>query len=125
MSYKGNVRIWASPEDMDEAIEAFFARCKQDDECPTITGLAVALGMDRRSVTNYHNRPEYMSLIDRAKSVIEAGIEQRLLTSGSAVAGSIFTLKNNFGWRDEKVVESKGEIGVRQVVIQGVNSKDS
>lgn len=99
-----------TPQEMQEAIDLYF----QDNEIPTVTGLALALGFDTRHALLYyeHEKPEFVTTIKKAKTRVEDAIEHRLL-SGQAAAGCIFNLKNNFGWKDAQeythVTEQDGE----------------
>ena len=67
----------------------------------TISGLAVYLGTNRRTLLNYGKREEYFHTIQMAKARIEANVEERLQDKNTFTAGLIFSLKNNFNWRDE------------------------
>jgi hypothetical protein len=69
---------------------------------PTMSGLALSLDVDRRTVVNYSNKDEYFPTIRKAKAKIEAFIETRLY--GNNVTGCIFNLKNNFDWKDKTEV---------------------
>ena len=115
----GRPRKYETVEELDEVISAYFAECLENDLHPTVTGLAFALDLDRRSLNNYQGREEFFPTIKRAKNAVETYIEQTLM-GGKATAGAIFNLKNNFGWIDERVQENKGEIGVRSITVKGV-----
>jgi len=65
----------------------------------TVTGLALALGTNRSTLVNYEARDEFFDTIKRAKTKIEDFAEQRLY--GSNPTGTIFNLKNNYGWKDK------------------------
>ena len=69
---------------------------------PTMSGLALSLDVDRRTVVNYSNKEEYFPTIKKARAKIEAFIETRLY--GNNVTGLIFNLKNNFDWKDKSEV---------------------
>ena len=98
---------------LDDAIQAYFDRCaarkksvlsKRGDlveidtpEIPTLSGLAVALGVDRRTLSNYGRRDEFSHVIARAKAQVEAALEQQLYTR-EASHGARFALAVTFGW---------------------------
>lgn len=65
----------------------------------TVTGLALALGTNRSTLVNYETRDEFFDTIKRAKTKIEDFAEQRLF--GNNPTGTIFNLKNNYGWKDK------------------------
>lgn len=100
-------------EELQTAIDKFFQECDEKKEPYTITGLTLALGfVDRRSLLDYIERGEEFShTIKTAKSRVENWLEKRAAASSGVVAGVIFNLKNNFGWRDEKQVEVKDPDG--------------
>lgn len=70
---------------------------------PTMSGLALSLGVDRKTITNYANRDEFFPAIKKARSRVEVALEQRLY--GNNVTGVIFNLKNNFDWRDSQNID--------------------
>jgi hypothetical protein len=84
-----------------------------DEVMPTVSGLAYTLGMSRQALCDYEKKDEFLDTIKRAKMRIERALEQNLY--GQAVTGTIFNLKNNFGWKDKTetdlhaVVESHEE----------------
>lgn len=101
---------YKTKEEIEEKIEAYFKKCEgeilKDDNgepvlnkwgkpvvinCrpPTVTGLALALGFTTRtSLLNYQGKKEFMDTITRAKTMIEAYTEERLLTEMEPVARS-------------------------------------
>lgn len=95
-------------EDVEIAIEAFFQECdtgKDGVSAPyTMSGLAYALGCDRKTLLNYSKKDDYFPTIKKARERVELDVERRLM-SGHSVAGAIFNLKNNFGWKDKTEVE--------------------
>jgi|TARA_R110000782_G_scaffold156682_1_gene248854 hypothetical protein len=85
------------------AVDAFIPQAEGAAEyLPTMSGLALSLGVDRKTVLNYSNKEEYFPTIRKAKSKIESFIETRLY--GNNVTGCIFNLKNNFDWKDKTEV---------------------
>lgn len=75
----------------------------------TISGLALALGIHRDTLLEYESRDAYSDAIKTAKNRVHAYVEARLFTNNPV--GSIFNLKNNFGWKDQTLTDitSKGE----------------
>ena len=66
----------------------------------TVTGLAYHLGFDsRQSIADYAKDDRFSYTIKRAKLQIERYLEHTLF--GNNVTGTIFNLKNNFGWTDK------------------------
>ena len=130
----GRPPIYETKEEMQAIIDAYFEECKgvpfvgDDGEIwrtdkgyivykippkpPTVTGLALALGLaSRQALLNYQNRDEFNDTVTRAKLRIEEYAETRLFDR-DGVNGAKFSLMNNFkGWRD-KPREDEEESGV-------------
>lgn len=119
-----------NPDDMQALIYLYFVDCKKNREAerdgkpepseaitedlhPNVTGLALALDMDRSGLINYEDKDEYFYTVKRAKSRIESYTVQRLFMNNPT--GSIFNLKNNFGWRDKTEVEQSGELKLTKI----------
>ncbi len=114
---------YSTPEEMQRMINLYFLACKanrseepelvlmnlDDDErkaiediedvVPSVSGLAYTLNLSTEALRNYQEKDEFLATVKRAKQRIEMSLEQRL--AGNAVTGSIFNLKNNFGWKDK------------------------
>ena len=101
---EGSPRKIKSVEELEEKIELYFTQCKEEERPYTMSGLAYALDMDRRTLLNYSSRSEFILTIKKARDRIQQYAEERLF--GNNVTGVIFNLKNNFGWEDKKQVES-------------------
>ncbi len=76
---------------------------------PTMSGLAYALDLSRQGLLEYSNKQQFSDTIKKARQRVEVSLEQKL--AGSAVAGTIFNLKNNFGWKDKTEQELTGKDG--------------
>lgn len=96
----GRPFFFTDPDEMQRMIDQYFAECDLSDRPYTVPGLAYALGFAcRQSLLNYEGRDEFREIVKRAKLRIEMQRNEGLLTSGN-VPGSIFDLKENFGWKD-------------------------
>lgn len=123
----GRPPIYETPEQMQQVIDEYFAECnphvveyqhfekmkngqyklkttkKISHQVPyTISGLAYALGMSRQALLDYEKKDEFLVTVKRAKARVERFVEEGMLSSSGVVAGHIFNLKNNFGWRDRQ-----------------------
>jgi len=131
----GRPPFYETPEELQEAIDNYFefgAHKKQHItqlgnivEIPTYTicGLALYLGFStRKSLVDYSEKIEFVSIIKKAMSKIEMMYEENL--QGSNCTGSIFALKN-MGWHDktEHDVTSGGE-KLSIAPIEWVNGQD-
>lgn len=92
---------FSSVEEMEEKIQEYF-KTTPDEEL-TITGLALALDTDRKTLINYENRDDFFNTIKKAKTKIENSYEKSLRKNGRT--GDIFALKN-FGWTDKQEIDS-------------------
>jgi hypothetical protein len=101
----GRPPIFETPEQMQEAIDAYHADCIQRQVPLTMSGLAIALGMSRQALIQYEGRDGFSDTVKQARAKVERQLEEGLLTREKQVAGHIFNLKNNFGWRDTQEIE--------------------
>ena len=107
----GRPLAFNSVEELEEKIEAYFVSedcylVQGDDSiyAPTMSGLALYLGVSRATIVNYSYKEQYFDTIKKARSKIETHLEQKLY--GNTVTGVIFNLKNNFNWKDKSEVEN-------------------
>lgn len=100
----GRPYIYDDPVVLAGKINEYFIVCKDEAQPITMSGLAVHLGLARKSLLNYErhfpNCPELFRAIKDARARIEASYEGKLV-SGIPATGLIFGLKNNFGWKDQ------------------------
>ena len=129
----GRPPLYKTPEEMQRVIDLYFLACrvlrtddeelligleeddldiikKIEDVVPAISGLAYTLGMSTEAFRNYEQKDEFLATVKRAKQRVEMSLEQRL--AGNAVTGSIFSLKNNFGWKDKIENNISGGLGL-------------
>lgn len=135
----GQPPYYDTPEQMQNRIDLYFFACKYnnhkdenmlvnlpdtarkmvkevENKRPTVTGLALALGFtSRAALLNYQNTDKFFNTVIKAKSRIEAYVEEQLF-EGNAV-GAKFSLTNNFDlWENktsqdinQRYVDKKGE----------------
>jgi len=106
---KGRPKAYTEVEVMQQKIDKYFSECDQNKEPYTITGLALALDLDRKSINNYAKDSEFFPTIKKAKLKVENYLEKRLINDSSAT-GIIFNLKNNYGWSDKQEIQHSGNI---------------
>ena len=97
---------WETTEDLQAAIDGYFAQAQEAKEPLTVTGLALALDTTRKTLIEYEDRPDFVNAIKRAKTRIENYAEKRLFEG--AATGPIFALKN-FNWRDDQNMNVGGQ----------------
>lgn len=96
---------------LKDLIEEFFRICEETKEPPTLTGLALHLGVSRQIVYTYSKTEEYGDLIENARDRCIHFVEKGMLRNKLNSVASIFYLKNNSSYRDkvEQDITSKGE----------------
>lgn len=108
----GRPKIYEDVEPMEKDIEKYFKECDKKDKPYTVSGLAYALDMDRRSLLNYSKDEKFFPTIKRAKQKIEQQLEEKGLMGTSNATFTIFNLKNNFDWKDKVENEESNETGI-------------
>ena len=101
----GRPLLFSTPDELQQAIDAYWEDCHQRQVPYTMSGLAYALGINRNTLLNYEGREPFVGTVKRARERVERQLEEGLLTRERQVAGHIFNLKNNFGWKDTQEVE--------------------
>lgn len=102
-------------EEMQKKIDEYFLQCDKEHEPYTVTGLAMALDIDRRTLLNYGDKDEFFPTIKKAKLRVENYLEKRLIKD-SSTTGIIFNLKNNYDWRDKQEIEHSGKLKLEDVL---------
>ena len=100
---------------MEQLIKKYFKQCDRKHQPYTMSGLAASLGIDRTSLCNYANREEFFESIKNAKAKIQQQMEENMLTGASKSTPSIFSLKNNYDWRDTVQVESTVKVDLKNL----------
>lgn len=149
---RGRPPKYDNPEDMQRIIDLYFIACRRnrhneanpdkeyifketlspedievidmvEESIPLVSGLAYILGMSTEAFRNYEQKDDFLATVKRAKQRIEISLETRL--AGNAVTGSIFNLKNNFGWKDKTEQELTGKDGgpivSKTLVVKGID----
>jgi hypothetical protein len=97
----GRPRLYNNCLDMDAMCEIYFEECKEEEQHPTVSGLAYALGFTHRhSVWDYANRNQddghngFANVIKRATLRILSACEQNMMDGRKNPSGAIFIAKN-------------------------------
>lgn len=96
----GRPMTYSNPEELEHVIQLYFDTCDRQERPYTVSGLAFAVGMTRDQLIKYQERPEFMDTIKYAKQKVAVYVEEQLYRKSGSVTGIIFSLKNNFGWKD-------------------------
>ena len=87
-------------KELDQAVSKYFEDSEKSGKPLTMSGLAVALNVDRQTLLNYSKTDEFFGTIKKAKALCERYTEEYLFL-GKNIAGAIFNLKNNYSWKDK------------------------
>lgn len=103
-----NVR---EPEQVKERMGMYFALCAQDDMKPSVAGMALAFGVDRKTIWAWANGvdsktlpAESRNLIKKAYQLLNAQMENYMQNGKINPVAGIFLMKNNMGYADKQEV---------------------
>ena len=88
---------------MEDILNEYFSTTEESKI--TITGICLALNLDKKNFYEYEKRDGYEHIVKRARMIVENSYEISLRENGRT--GDIFALKN-FGWRDKVEYEDSG-----------------
>lgn len=111
MAKVGRPRKYTSNDEVARVIDDYFADCDKYEKPYTICGLAFAMGIDRVTLLSMGKDEKFFSTIKAAKAKCERYAEEHLFV-GKNVAGVIFNLKNNYGWKDQQHVETDTTLNI-------------
>ena len=95
---------YSTVEEMQVLIDAYFEKQANESRPLTVTGLAMALDMDRVQLIEYAAKDQFANTIKAAKRIVQEFSEETLYTARNPV-GAIFNLKNNWGWKDKQEIQ--------------------
>lgn len=93
----------SDPEQVAERINWYFGMCADNDMRPTVSGMASALGVSRKTVWSWHNgigRPQNYEIVEEAYTRLEELWELYMMHGKIHPANGIFLGKNHFGYKD-------------------------
>lgn len=100
----GRPRKYKTNEELEKVIKEYFESRPEIEW--TVTGLAMALDLDRKALIEYSEHDEFSNTIKKAKEKVQESYEKSLRKTGRT--GDIFALKN-FGWTDRQEIESENK----------------
>ena len=104
------------PEQVAQRAGEYFALCNEDDMKPSVSGLALAFGMDRRRLREIalgmetqnaitHNiPPETRSTVKKAYQLLTIQMEDYMQNGKINPVAGIFLMKNNMDYKDQQEV---------------------
>ena len=114
-----NIKFTA--DDIEQKVEDYFNYCNENSKPFTMSGLALFLDCSRMTLYQYENelikfnniseedKKRIIDTVKRAKRMVEAYQEEQLFLGKSPV-GTIFSLKNNFNWKDAQEINNNTNI---------------
>lgn len=107
----GRPRLYDDPAIFAAKVEEYFVGVT----IPSMAGIAYHLGFsDRDSFSNYADYgDEFSRTVKRAKLRIEQDRIERLNDKTKFTPGTIFDLKNNYGWKDQQDLNHTGTVSVQ------------
>ena len=102
----GRPKKYSKAEELQNSIDKYFKDCDKKEKPYTMSGLAYALDMDRKTLLNYSKDEEFFPTIKKAKQKVEQQLEENALIGKGNSTFTIFNLKNNFEWKDNVEVKT-------------------
>lgn len=113
-----NLKMWEwpkvdmkKPEDVHDRVTLYFQTCADDDMKPSVAGLALAFGIDRRTLWKWINgvqsdfvASESRDALKKAYQILNAQMENYMQNGKINPVAGIFLMKNNMGYQDKQEV---------------------
>ena len=96
------------PKQIIRACDEYFSLCKQDNQKPTMSGLAMALGTNRRTLLKWYSgetRIYNREIIQQYFELLETFDELMFKDGKINPVGGLFLMKNNYGYTDKTEVK--------------------
>lgn len=96
------------PKEIIVACDTYFSLCKADNQKPTMSGLAMALGTDRRTLLKWYNgesRVYNREIIQQYFNLLETFDELMFKEGKINPVGGLFIMKNNYGYTDKTEIK--------------------
>lgn len=88
----GRPRLYDSPEQFNEAVNAYYIACMGHNEPLTLTGLCLFMGFSgRNAMFRYATYDGFLHAVTRARTLIEYGYEKAVLVNKNAAAARLLT----------------------------------
>lgn len=91
---------------LKERIMQYFKICAEDDSKPSVAGLALAIGTDRRRIWEWAQceKSDRSDVIKKAYQILNLMMEDYMQNGKINPVSGIFLMKNNFGYADKQEV---------------------
>lgn len=103
----------SDPVQVELRIRQYFEQCVGSDMKPTVSGMALALGVDRKTLYDW-SRGNYRDvthspIVKKAMNVLDALWEDYMMNGKINPVSGIFLGKNHFGYTDKQEIVVKPE----------------
>lgn len=91
---------------LEKRIEKYFLICAEDDFKPSVAGLALAIGTDRRRLWEWSQgeKSDRTDTVKKAYRILNLMMEEYMQNGKINPVSGIFLMKNNFGYADKQEV---------------------
>lgn len=118
-----------SIEQFTADVVEYFEHCENTGYIPTISGLGAHCGVARKTMEDWvvHRSGDpafqpFIDILEQARAYIEADLVQCMLQGEHASPGAFaLVLKNNHGFVEKTEQTITADVGVRQVVVNGID----
>ena len=101
-----------SVEAVQERMRNYFQLCADNDMKPSFAGMALAFGVDRRTMWKWcndvpggrHLAPEIRETLKKGQQILNAQMEDYMQNGKINPVSGIFLMKNNMGYTDQQEV---------------------
>lgn len=109
-----------NPEEVNQRIADYFNLCAEDDMKPSVSGMSLAFGVNRRTLWSWisETKGKYVAegsreALKRAYLILETQMESYMQNGKIHPVAGIFLMKNNMGYEDktEMVISPQSPIG--------------
>ena len=89
---------------LEKRIEEYFVICAEDDSKPSVAGLALAIGVDRKTIWQWSQteNSDRGNTIKKAYQILNLMMEDYMQNGKINPVSGIFLMKNNFGYSDKQ-----------------------
>jgi hypothetical protein len=101
-----------SNKNLENKILEYFDLCNKEDRPLTISGLCLALNLEKNKFLTYAKSENSPKIFKMAKEMIENWIEEKSLSGKLNTTMAIFVLRSVFGWNDKPVPEKIPEVTI-------------
>jgi len=106
----GRPRLYDTPEQFNEAVNAYYQACIQHREPLTLTGMCLHMGFSgRNAMFRYAAYEGFLHAVTRARTLIEYGYEKVVLMDKNSAAARLLTcIGGDDFWNPAQKIEVPG-----------------